>query len=184
MKQGIPPTAGEAKPDRLANNVWQTLPLSGKHKQAWRITFLGGLTSHLSLLPQSCNQLTEWIAGFDFLSSNLWVQTAVFHWETEHLQLPSTSFIPAICAYKSGPRLIFKVPQFPPAIGCTHEIAPVVDCWSRFRGWFWRCNPWFLKSWCWKKEKKTAPTKNGNWVLAEMTGILFSKIKVTGIRRS
>lgn len=32
MKQGIPPTAEDVKSDRLANNVWQMLPLLEKHK--------------------------------------------------------------------------------------------------------------------------------------------------------
>lgn len=112
MKQGIPPTAEDARSGRLANNAWQMLSLLEKQKQAWRITFLGGLPSYLSLLPLSCNQLTVQIAGFDFLSSNLWVQTAALHWETEHLQFPSTSFILAICAYKSGRCSIFKLHNF------------------------------------------------------------------------
>lgn len=52
------------------------------------------------------------MAGFDLLSPNLWVQTAALHRETEHLQFPSTSFILAICAYKSGRCLIFKLHNF------------------------------------------------------------------------
>lgn len=51
----------------------------GEVQVSLRAIFLEEL--HLRLPHQSCNQLTLRIVGFDFLSSNLWVQTAALHRE-------------------------------------------------------------------------------------------------------